>query len=462
MKIELLVQELWLAIQIHFKKMTTTPTPRKEINVGDVCSVLLRYLHPSQLISARYPNQEHGERLTNLLVIGTDTKRIRGIERRCVIFHHPEFENIQLYCSVQFARVSTAVETPEVGRVPVVLERVEQEEELHAIPRISGEAAEDIAHLRAEGYGVDDDNEPAPENVPDPTNEAPATTSSVTYLGWGARLPGFCNRRGTHNHYENASIKPGSRPHNNQRMDWFLRCLPVTYLKEVLLPETNRKMSQPMDFSELMRFIGLVLLMSTARVGCSIRDWFSEAPPSPFEGAPFRLHMYMSRSRYEEIIRSLTYTSNPKPQFKDKFWQIRMLVDCWNNNMASFFSPSWVRSCLDESMSPWTSRWTCPGWMFVPRKPHPTGNEYHTIACGLSGVLWHMEVVEGKDQPPEMRKEFDEMGKTVGLMLRVTRQIWSTGKVIILDSGFCVLKGIVELMKRGVFASALIKKRSGP
>jgi hypothetical protein len=67
--------------------------------------------------------------------------------------------------------------------------------------------------------------------------------------------------------------------------------------------------------------------------------------------------------------------------------------------------------------------------------------------------------VEGKDQPPEIRKEFDEMGKTVGLLLQVTRQIWSTGKVIILDSGFCVLKGIVELMKRGVFASALIKKR---
>jgi len=57
--------------------MTTTATPRKEINVGDVCSVLLRYLHPSHLISARYPNQEHRERLNNLLVvIGTDTKRI--------------------------------------------------------------------------------------------------------------------------------------------------------------------------------------------------------------------------------------------------------------------------------------------------------------------------------------------------------------------------------------------------
>ena len=31
--------------------------------------------------------------------------------------------------------------------------------------------------------------------------------------------------------------------------------------------------------------------------------------------------------------------------------------------------------------------------------------------------------------------------------------------VVILDSGFCVLKGIVELKKRGIYASALIKKR---
>jgi hypothetical protein len=32
------------------------------------------------------------------------------------------------------------------------------------------------------------------------------------------------------------------------------------------------------------------------------------------------------------------------------------------------------------------------------------------------------------------------------------------GMVIILDSGFCVLQGIVELKKVGIFASAMIKK----
>jgi hypothetical protein len=51
------------------------------------------------------------------------------------------------------------------------------------------------------------------------------------------------------------------------------------------------------------------------------------------------------------------------------------------------------------------------------------------------------------------------MGKTVGLLLRLSKPIWDSGKVVILDSGFCVLKGIVELKKRGVFASALVKKR---
>ena len=34
-----------------------------------------------------------------------------------------------------------------------------------------------------------------------------------------------------------------------------------------------------------------------------------------------------------------------------------------------------------------------------------------------------------------------------------------TGMVVVLDSGFCVLEGVIELQKRGVFTAALIKKR---
>ena len=51
------------------------------------------------------------------------------------------------------------------------------------------------------------------------------------------------------------------------------------------------------------------------------------------------------------------------------------------------------------------------------------------------------------------------MGKTVVLLLRLTKPLWHTANLVILNSGFCVLKGIVELRKKGVFSSALIKQR---
>ena len=70
-------------------------------------------------------------------------------------------------------------------------------------------------------------------------------------------------------------------------------------------------------------------------------------------------------------------------------------------------------------------------------------------------------MVEGKDRPPEETPDRIEKkyGKTVGLLMSMCKNLYSTGKVVILDSGFCVLQGIIELRKKGVFAGALIKKR---
>ena len=41
----------------------------------------------------------------------------------------------------------------------------------------------------------------------------------------------------------------------------------------------------------------------------------------------------------------------------------------------------------------------------------------------------------------------------------MTQPIWNSGRVVILDSGFCVLQGLIELAKMGLYASALIKKK---
>ncbi len=70
--------------------------------------------------------------------------------------------------------------------------------------------------------------------------------------------------------------------------------------------------------------------------------------------------------------------------------------------------------------------------------------------------MYAIEIVEGKDAPPQRPRDPNErLGKTVGLLLRLCKSIYSRGFVVILDSGFCVLQGIVGLWKKGVFAVQL-------
>ncbi len=100
--------------------------------------------------------------------------------------------------------------------------------------------------------------------------------------------------------------------------------------------------------------------------------------------------------------------------------------------------------------------------VFCPIKSHPFGNEYHTACCDLSGVLFAMEM-EGKDFPCQLgTKEFYAKGgkrKSWSLLLHTLKPIFYTDQYVILDSRFCVLKAIVALKKKGVFATALMKKR---
>ena len=39
------------------------------------------------------------------------------------------------------------------------------------------------------------------------------------------------------------------------------------------------------------------------------------------------------------------------------------------------------------------------------------------------------------------------------------KSYFSTGRYVIIDSGFCVLKGLIQLMKKGVFVCSVINKR---
>ena len=68
------------------------------------------------------------------------------------------------------------------------------------------------------------------------------------------------------------------------------------------------------------------------------------------------------------------------------------MINAFNDNYEEKYIPLWL-SCLDESMNSWLDKF-CPGFVTVPHKPHPLGNEYHIISDGDAGkpIMWRIKI----------------------------------------------------------------------
>ena len=65
----------------------------------------------------------------------------------------------------------------------------------------------------------------------------------------------------------------------------------------------------------------------------------------------------------------------------------------------------------------WFKKWD-PGFMCVGHKPHPFGNERHTISCALTSIWWRAQIVEGKERTTQIGpKKWADLGNTVGIVL---------------------------------------------
>ena len=438
---------------------------KKRLGTGAVCTVITRFLHPREVITEKYPNAGHTSKTEGLKVIRKEKKLVNRRDQECAILNHPDFADVELHAVVRYCSVTTEGPCSEffvadgLPTEEIKNEEPAQDEGLDPIPIVptmTGDLCEDIAHLRIEGFEVDDDNDPTEENLPSSTPAAENTLESMGYKDWDSTQT--CNRKGEGQVEENPKLL--RTPSSLTRLGYFCLFMPETFIKHVVIPKTSAHIDgTAMSFGEFLRCIGLWLLMAS-QLKANVREYFSTANIDPYSSnALFRVSNVMQYNRFCEITRSLTYTDIDPPNYRDKFHEIRQMLAAFNDHMRSIFLAGWV-SCLDESMSIWTRKWTCPGWMFVPRKPHPKGNEYHSICCSVSGVMYGIEIVQGKDRPQQLNKpEYHEKGKTASLLLRLCKPLFATGKLVVLDSGFCVLDALLTLKQYGVFASAVIKKR---
>jgi Transposase IS4 len=100
------------------------------------------------------------------------------------------------------------------------------------------------------------------------------------------------------------------------------------------------------------------------------------------------------------------------------------MVDAWNNNMRDIFA--WMGAAWMIVKMEWTSQCSCLGFMFVPRQPHPFSNEWHSICCEISDIMYAIELVEGKNSPPQLRKSLVALVETVGGMLHMKKKLWNS------------------------------------
>ena len=184
--------------------------------------------------------------------------------------------------------------------------------------------AEDIALVRDMGFEVDDDNEPAPENVP--AVDAPFVNGGSLMEGqeWGwdgidrhAMLQGSM--------YNGPTFTNDWSPNSNSFIEIFLHCFPCYFL------EINKQCAACGEWgADNLRgaamVIGMMMLMS-----CYMKspDYFWRTAVSTGDCLEdeendmqlFTFNRYMLRRRYAAITSALRFTIKPPPSFRDKFWR---------------------------------------------------------------------------------------------------------------------------------------------
>ena len=252
---------------------------------------------------------------------------------------------------------------------------------------------------------------------------------------------------------------------DKNELQFFEHCYPTKLVADIASATTlaGKQLLRPhwlVTEGELWLFLACKqYMMIFAQEGPAKQFWHLD--DEEVEGTVFVRHDLgkygLTFNRYREIERCFRLPHDVHTGGSDHLSSLKTLVDEWNENMCKAFVPGRVLT-VDESMGAWLGR-GMPGLMTVRRKPTPTGREAHTTACAISGLIVFYEIYEGKARMEN--KEFvDVAGKNPAKALRCVKPWFSTGRVVILDSGFASVKCALELMDKGLFMIGNIKSGS--
>ncbi|KAL7484143.1 hypothetical protein ACHAW6_009787 [Cyclotella cf. meneghiniana] len=221
-------------------------------------------------------------------------------------------------------------------------------------------------------------------------------------------------------------------------------CLSEHSVKDVIIPAPNKELiGDPLTMSEFYFYRRCHFFMScfegifNQRIGKSLK------PISMRDRGPFPLNKFISLRRYN-LTNAMHYTDKPPTDFVDQSHDVHQMIDSFNQHHAKEYIPSWLSfhnesdTLLEISIIPFPVEVI----KMQERKDH---------LKDATGKWVFSSKVEGTNATSGCK-----FSKTSTLMCVMTEQIHGIGKILSMNSSFCVIAGILHLCDCGVYGQSLI------
>ena len=164
---------------------------------GGVCSVLVTKLRPSRTVAEALPNEATNQRAKHLVATRHAIATRSGRTYDTIYITSPSLPGVEIsaakknvivmvpgHTDAMWTHFAPAVHASIVPNLPPIVAATQT---IGNDIFFAQNRPEDIAHVRAEGFEADDDNDPAPENVPGLFEVPPVVVDGGLFEGqsWG-------------------------------------------------------------------------------------------------------------------------------------------------------------------------------------------------------------------------------------------------------------------------------------
>ncbi|CEP19776.1 hypothetical protein [Parasitella parasitica] len=241
--------------------------------------------------------------------------------------------------------------------------------------------------------------------------------------------------------------------------EYFLFFLPMDYIRDVVVPNINTHATSVSElwinvtFLEYMTWMALLMTM-TAMVHIDKRDYWHKGS-NPLFYPNINFSDYMDMDRFFKILKYHVFELfDAERKLADPLYQIRGFLSAFNETLSKALVPG-KYLCIDESMNQWLGS-GMPNVKKVPRKPHPIGQEFKTLADNHTYCILQLDTVSDK-----FLKEFDNEDRNlVATVKRLWKPWFRTGRTIIADSWFGSPEMTTKLLEQGLYSIMQVTKKA--